>query len=51
VYASFNQIKNKDRAFWDMSNAGTSSATGAALPATSAGADPRIIAIGVMHNF
>src|SRR5262249_55478314 len=42
VYASFNQIKNKDRAFWDMSNAGTSSAAGAALPAASAGADPRI---------
>lgn len=51
VYASFNQVKNKDRAFWDMSNAGMSSATSAALPVASAGADPRIIAIGVMHNF
>jgi len=51
VYASFNQMKNKERAFWDMSNAGYSSSTGAALPAASAGADPRIIALGVMHNF
>jgi predicted porin len=51
VYGSFNQVKNKDRAFWDMSNAGMSSATNAALPVASAGADPRIIAIGVMHNF
>ena len=51
VYASFNEIKNKDRAFWDLSNAGYSSATGGALPVTSAGADPRMFAVGVMHNF
>jgi hypothetical protein len=28
-----------------------SSATGAALPVGSAGADPQIIAVGIMHNF
>jgi len=52
VYASFNEIKNKDRAFWDLSNAGYSSGSAnGALPATSAGADPRMFAVGVMHNF
>jgi predicted porin len=51
VYASYNKIDNKARAFWDLSNAGMSSATGAALPVASAGADPQIIAIGIMHNF
>ena len=52
VYFSFNQIKNEDAANMDFSNAGTSSATGGALPLlTSSGADPRIIALGIMHNF
>jgi len=51
VYVSYNKLENKDRAFWDFSNAGMSSATGAALPAASQGADPQIIALGVMHNF
>jgi predicted porin len=51
VYASYNKIDNKSRSMWDISNAGMSSATNAALPATSAGADPQIIAIGIMHNF
>jgi predicted porin len=51
VYVSFNEVKNKDRAFWDMSNAGTSSSAGAALSVVNAGADPRIIGLGVMHNF
>jgi predicted porin len=52
VYASFNQIKNKENAWWDISNGGTSSA-GATGNTTIAnrGTDPRIMAIGVMHNF
>ena len=49
VYASFNQIKNKDNAFYDFSNGGSSSNPGTAL--ANRGADPRIIALGVMHNF
>ena len=49
VYASFNQIKNKDNAWWDISNGGSSSNTGSGV--TNRGFDPRIIAVGVMHNF
>jgi len=51
VYASFNQIKNKENSWWDISNGGSSSATGANLTLANRGADPRIIAVGVMHNF
>jgi predicted porin len=49
VYASFNQIKNKDNSFYDISNGGSSSnpSTGIA----NRGYDPRIVAVGVMHNF
>jgi len=51
VYASFNQIKNKENAWWDISNGGSSSAAGANLTLANRGADPRIVAVGVMHNF
>jgi predicted porin len=51
VYASFNQIKNESGAFMDFANAGFSSVSGTGLAAGSAGADPRIIALGIMHNF
>lgn len=51
VYASWNELKNKDRAFYDLSNAGYSSANGAALAVGNAGADVRIIGLGLMHNF
>jgi predicted porin len=51
VYGSWSQIKNKDNAWWDMSNAGFSSATGAALSSASRGADPSVFAVGLMHNF
>jgi predicted porin len=54
LYASFNQIKNKENSFWDMSNGGSSSAatgTSGNLNINNHGADPRIIAVGVMHNF
>jgi len=49
VYASFNQIKNKENAWWDISNGGSSSNVGSGV--TNRGNDPRIMAIGVMHNF
>ena len=51
VYGSWSKIDNKSRSMWDISNAGMSSATNAALSANNAGADPQIFAIGIMHNF
>jgi predicted porin len=54
VYASFNQIKNKENAWWDISNGGSSSGGGAGTANTgiaNRGTDPRIIAVGLMHNF
>jgi len=54
VYASWNELKNKDNAWWDISNGGSSSAitgTSGQLNVANRGADVRIIAVGVMHNF
>jgi len=51
VYASFNQIKNKENAWWDISNGGSSSAGTANTTVANRGTDPRIMAVGVMHNF
>jgi predicted porin len=55
VYLSFNHVKNEANAFKDFSGGGISSATGTGnatgLPAADRGADVRIIALGVMHNF
>ena len=49
VYLSFNQIKNKENSFYDISNGGSSS--NATTTVANRGYDPRIIALGVMHNF
>jgi len=49
VYASFNQIKNKENSFYDISNGGSSSNTSSTVG--NHGYDPRIVAVGVMHNF
>lgn len=52
VYASFNQYRNEERAFIDFgTGACLSSAPGCHLTTAQAGADPRIIALGIMHNF
>ncbi len=51
IYASWNEVRNGSNQVADYAAAGYSSATGGTLAATSAGADPRILAIGVMHNF
>ncbi len=64
VYATFNQIKNDTKGFTDFSNGGgytpaisninltgITAGTGAGLAPTSAGADPRVIALGIIHNF
>jgi predicted porin len=49
VYLSYNQVKNKENAWYDFSNGGSSSI--ASTSVGNRGADPRIIALGVMHNF
>jgi predicted porin len=46
VYVTYNKITNKENANLDFSSAGYS-----AVNTLSAGADPRVWAIGVMHNF
>jgi predicted porin len=51
VYASYHNVKNGDLAFADLNGAGMSSSSTGTLPATSAGADVKIFAVGVMHNF
>jgi predicted porin len=51
IYVSLNQFRNERNAWGDFVGAGNSSATGGALRANNRGADPRIIAVGVMHNF
>jgi len=53
VYASYNKIRNDNNATFDASGGGISSASasGGFLPSTSAGADPQVIAVGVIHNF
>jgi predicted porin len=49
VYVSYNKIDNKDNAFYDISNGGSSSRASTTLG--NRGADPVIMAVGVMHNF
>jgi predicted porin len=49
VYVSYNKIDNKDNAFYDISNGGSSSRASTTLG--NRGADPTIMAVGVMHNF
>lgn len=51
VYVSYTTVRNEDRAWGDASGGGFSSAGAAGLPSTSAGADVKAWAVGVMHNF
>jgi predicted porin len=54
VYASYSQLKNDNRSWADMSGGGFSSgntAGGGGIPQTSMGADIKVMAVGVMHNF
>lgn len=51
IYATYNQVKNDNRAWADMSGGGYSSAGSAGIPSTSAGADVKVWGVGVMHNF
>lgn len=51
IYVSYNHAKNDDLQFADFSGGGISSGGAAGIPASSAGADPKIFALGIMHNF
>jgi predicted porin len=51
VYVSYNVAKNQDLQFADFSGGGISSGGAAGIPASAAGADVKIMAIGIMHNF
>ena len=52
VYLSYNQYRNEEGGFVDFGPGGCyTSAPNCHLPATSAGADPRLIALGILHNF
>jgi predicted porin len=51
AYVSYSSVTNQANAFGDLSGGGFSSAGAAGLSATNEGADPRIMAVGVMHNF
>ena len=48
VYVSFHQIRNDDNAWADHTGGGITSGP---MSLASRGADPRIIGVGVMHNF
>jgi predicted porin len=51
VYTSYSTVRNENNAWADMNGGGFSSAGAAGLPATAAGADVKVWAVGVMHNF
>jgi len=51
VYVAYHNVDNGDAAFADLNGGGMSSAPGGTLSAASAGADVKIFAVGVMHNF
>ena len=51
MYANYGKVTNKSQQYSDFTGGGISSAGANALPSTSAGADPRIVGVGMMHNF
>jgi predicted porin len=51
AYVSYNQVRNGANQIVDYAAAGYSSGGAAGMPATSAGADPRVVAVGILHNF
>jgi predicted porin len=51
LYASYNQLNNGPLNWGDYLGQALSSAPGGALTAARAGADPRILALGVVHTF
>lgn len=52
LYASYNSIKNGELNFSDFAGAGMSSGAGVGgMGVASRGADPRVVTLGVIHNF
>jgi predicted porin len=51
AYATWQQLTNGSQNWSDISNGGYSLAPGGGLVSANRGADPRVIAVGVMHNF
>ncbi len=51
VYVSYTTVRNEENSWADASGGGFSSAAAGGLPATSMGADVKVWAVGVMHNF
>lgn len=51
IYVSYNGIKNEANAFADLTGGGYTSAGNPGMPGTSAGADVKVWAVGMMHNF
>jgi len=51
VYVSYNGIKNEANAFADLTGGGYTSAGAVGMPAASSGADVKVWAVGMMHNF
>lgn len=50
-YGTYNNLKNGDMAWADYSAAGYSAAAGGALASGNRGADIKMMAVGMMHNF
>jgi len=51
IYVSYNGIKNEANAFADLTGGGYTSAGNPGMPASSSGADVKVWAVGMMHNF
>ena len=51
VYVSYSTVRNEDRSWADMSGGGMSSAAAGGIGSGSAGADVKLWAVGLMHNF
>lgn len=51
VYLTYNQSRNASNYNLDYAVAGMSSASATGLPVSSSGADPRVWAVGIHHNF
>lgn len=51
AYVSYSTVRNGAAAFADLNGGGFSSAPGGALTAASAGADVKVLGVGVIHNF
>lgn len=51
AYVTYNQVRNGANQIVDYAAAGYSSGGPAGIPAGSAGADPRVVAVGILHNF